>query len=124
MKTSGCRIFVCICAVVILLIFYFWDPAEENWWLKCPLYRFFGWQCPFCGSQRALHAFLHGRFVDAWRYNPALWVLAPYGCLFLLGQCSDRWREWASVRWCCRNRVVLGFFLSAVWWGIVRNLWF
>ena len=33
--------------------------------------------CPACGSTRALAAFFHGRFGEAWAYNANVLVTAP-----------------------------------------------
>lgn len=37
-----------------------------------------GWQCPGCGSQRAVHYLLNGHFAAAWQMNPLLLVAIPY----------------------------------------------
>lgn len=41
-----------------------------------------GYQCPGCGSQRAIHALLHGNIVDAFKFNAGfiigLLVIAIY----------------------------------------------
>jgi hypothetical protein len=39
--------------------------------------------CPACGSTRALAAFFHGRFAEAWAFNPNVAVTAP-GLLAML----------------------------------------
>ena len=43
----------------------------------CPLAAMTGMPCPGCGSTRALFLVLTGRFVEACRYNPCiyLWIL-------------------------------------------------
>ncbi len=43
----------------------------------CPLAAMTGFPCPGCGSTRALFLILTGRFVEAFRYNPCiyLWIL-------------------------------------------------
>jgi len=38
----------------------------------CPTRRYAGLYCPGCGSLRATHHTLNGRFALAWRHNPAL----------------------------------------------------
>lgn len=36
-----------------------------------------GHNCPGCGSQRMLHALLHGDFAAAWGYNAFLLIMLP-----------------------------------------------
>ena len=43
--------------------------------LRCPLYAATHIHCPVCGVTRATHALLHGRFLEAMRFN-ALWVVS------------------------------------------------
>lgn len=69
---------VLIAAAALLLAF---DPATTWWFPSCPFRTLTGWQCPLCGSLRALHALLRGSPADALACNPltvvclAAWVL-------------------------------------------------
>ena len=50
----------------------------------CAFYRLTGLYCPGCGSGRAVAALLHGRFLDAFRWNPLLFLLGiPAAAVFL-----------------------------------------
>jgi len=78
-----------------------WDPATTTWFPSCPFYAITGWQCPLCGSLRALHALLHGAPLAALTFNPltvtglAMWLVARdrtarfcfsgYGLTLLMG---------------------------------------
>jgi hypothetical protein len=59
-----------------------WDPATTMWFPSCPLYAISGWQCPLCGSLRAVHALLHGAPLAALTFNPltvaglGMWLVA------------------------------------------------
>jgi hypothetical protein len=59
-----------------------WDPATTAWFPSCPFYAITGWQCPLCGSLRAVHAVLHGAPLAAVTFNPltiiylAMWLVA------------------------------------------------
>ncbi|SEF74421.1 Protein of unknown function [Halpernia humi] len=65
--------------------YYFANPLSNSYFIKCPFKTLSGLDCPGCGSQRALHALLHGDIYRAFSYN-LLFVLAiPYvfvGILF------------------------------------------
>ena len=43
----------------------------------CLFRALFGVRCPGCGMTRALSCALHGRWRDAWRYNPLVVVVLP-----------------------------------------------
>jgi hypothetical protein len=54
----------------------FFDPAATWWFPSCPLFALTGWQCPLCGSLRALHALLTGSLAAAIRFNPLTTIAA------------------------------------------------
>ena len=53
------------------LVYYFLDPAM-GYLPECPFYHFTHLYCPGCGSQRGLHALLHGNISAALAYNPLM----------------------------------------------------
>jgi hypothetical protein len=84
------------------------DPATTWWFPSCPLYAWTGWQCPLCGSLRAVHALLHAAPLASLSFNP---LILPALGLWLIGR--DR-----TVAWCfsARALTVLAMF------GLLRNL--
>jgi Protein of unknown function (DUF2752) len=96
-----------------LFIFYRFDPSRY-FFPRCPLYWLTGLHCPGCGTQRALHALLHGRWQQAASHNllAALYVpvLAFGGLERLRAELSGRpWFGWLTVA------LVLAF-------AVLRNL--
>lgn len=68
-----------------LWFYYNYNPLSESFLLKCPFKMATGYDCPGCGSQRALHSLLHGEFSQAFSYNPLFILAIPYvivGILF------------------------------------------
>lgn len=61
-----------------LLFYYLFNPQSDRFLIKCPFKYFTGYDCPGCGSQRALHAALHGHFREAFSYNPLFIIALPY----------------------------------------------
>lgn len=74
---------VAIAIGAFIAIYYIFDPAN-NLFPKCLFYQLTGWECAGCGSQRMVHALLHGDFVAAWHYNPAILILSPVFVLMLI----------------------------------------
>ncbi|HEX8505093.1 MAG TPA: DUF2752 domain-containing protein [Hymenobacter sp.] len=54
--------------VGIAAVYFFLNPAHYPF-PRCPFYVLTGLYCPGCGSQRATHALLHGRVVQAASFN-------------------------------------------------------
>lgn len=55
--------------------------SPEDYMLPCLTKTLFGFECPGCGSQRALSLLFHGEFFSAYKMYPAIYTLIP---LFLI----------------------------------------
>lgn len=53
----------------MLSLYFLFSPEKVNIFPKCPFYSITNLHCPGCGSQRAIHAFLHGDIWTALQYN-------------------------------------------------------
>lgn len=78
-KTTVAAIAVIAAAVILYLGLN--DPTVSPA-PRCVFKMLTGWDCPGCGTQRAVHALLHGRVAQAWGYNAALFVLVPLAALY------------------------------------------
>ena len=102
-------------------VLYLFNPAQSRLFPPCPLRWLTGWQCPGCGSLRAVHQLLHGECAAAWAFNPLLLLMLPL-LVFLLGQqfrilLGPPAREMvlpASWTW--------GLLLLTLAWTVARNL--
>jgi hypothetical protein len=65
-------------ALVAAVVYFVLDPAQYALFPKCPFHTLTGWECPGCGSQRTIHALLHGEFRQAFFHNPLLTLSFPY----------------------------------------------
>ncbi|MBC7557266.1 MAG: DUF2752 domain-containing protein [Chryseobacterium sp.] len=75
-----------------LVFYYFINPLSTNFIIKCPFKSITGWDCPGCGSQRAVHELLHGNFKQAFFYNPLFIIALPYAFVGILF-------EWFSLKY-------------------------
>lgn len=105
-----CAAFLGLLGIGALAFLYAYDPRRIAFFPKCPFLALTGLQCPGCGTTRALHAALHGRLLEAVRFNPILVVAVPFVVALA---CRPQWAMRPVVGWA---------FLAAVlvWW-LLRN---
>ena len=113
---------VVVAAVAIaLLLFYALVDVDSGLMPRCPIKALTGFDCPGCGSQRMIHALLHGDFAGAWRQNPFLIVMIP---VMLAALVAELWRK----RFPRLNRVILSpasiavIIAATAIWTICRNI--
>jgi len=74
------NIYIKIIGVIVVLgvlsLYFFLDPTKIAIFPKCPFYSLTGIYCPGCGSQRAAHQFLHGHFIEGFKHNFLIGLLA------------------------------------------------
>ena len=104
------------------VVLYLRDPADGGIYPPCPFRTITGYDCPGCGTGRALHQLTHGRIGEAFSLNllamlalPVLGYLVVSTALFVVRGRGLRhvelplWAPWALMV------VVVGF-------AVVRNL--
>lgn len=81
-------IILIIGAVGLIIIYKYYNPSTSVLFPKCPFLSITGYQCPGCGSQRAIHQMLNLDFLSAFRYNALLILAIPYilGAVFFASQ--------------------------------------
>lgn len=109
--------------IILLAMYYLFDPVASIWTPKCPFRVLTGWQCPGCGLQRALHSLLQGNPWEAIRYNYFLLLAGPYVVLFgirtLMPQGKARERLTKRIE---DRRVVRLYVITFGVWLVVRNI--
>lgn len=113
---------VALAAVTAIIIYYaLHDPADGGRAPRCVFKALTGFDCPGCGSQRALHALLNGRIAEAWRYNAMLFFLVPVSAVFGVAEYApQRFPRLAAL---LLRPVTIALILALIlgWW-IIRNL--
>lgn len=74
-----------LCALIAVPVLFFNSPELPGNYPSCPWRQLTGGLlCPGCGSLRMLHCVLHGRFLDAFHYNPlGFFALPIIPCLII-----------------------------------------
>ncbi|MDO4738230.1 MAG: DUF2752 domain-containing protein [Bacteroidales bacterium] len=110
-------------AAAVLLFYAVIDPARHQWIPKCPLHMLTGWECPVCGTQRALHAMLHGEVRQAFQHNAFFVCSLPYLALLLIAEClKPSGRGTRFIHIIQKPLYLQAFFVLALLWGIIRNV--
>ena len=119
-KKKAAFILAVIAVVVLILVYALLDPASLPF-PRCPFLMLTGFKCPGCGSQRAIHALLHGDVAEAFRYNALLLIAIPWIalCLFAESRRTRNPRLYARLN----APLLIWLFLAMVliWW-VLRNI--
>jgi len=105
-----------------LALVYRFAPSENSFYPDCLFAKLTGWECPGCGSTRALYALLHLRVTEAMTLNPLftigfplvmVWALAQYVAVIRNGRTF-------AIRW--PKNAVAAALLATFAFGVLRNL--
>jgi len=111
-------------SVTVLAILYFVNPVGCKYMPKCIFKLLTGLSCPGCGMQRALHAFLNGRFAEAISYNYYLVLVWPYLLVFFIQRLFLREPLKEKVRRVIEGKpMVYTCILSTFAWIVIRNIY-
>lgn len=105
-------------ALALILVYGWFDPARFVLFPKCLFHTLTGWDCPGCGSQRALHALLHGRIGEAFSHNQLLILAVPY-----LGTASYLEYFNGKIRFPRLRKTLMGRQACIVIFGVVLLFW-
>lgn len=116
---------ITIIALGMCTMYYFIDPCRYKLIPKCPIKLMTTLDCPGCGFQRALHAFLHGNFIEAIHYNLFLLFAIPLTCIWYVNSIII---EHTSRQACkilllkLNSRIIYIYIFCYVCWFVVRNI--
>lgn len=111
---------IAVGAVVFACIYYFVSP-ESGGLPQCVLYRFTGLKCPGCGTQRFVHAALHGRWAEALEYNWFIPVLLIFIAVMIWVELTSASHPRRYARF-YRPAMIWGFLGALLLWAVVRNI--
>ena len=106
-----------------LYFYYSFNPTQHSFFIPCPFKYTTGYDCPGCGSQRAIHQLLHLNIGAAFRLNPLLVLSLP---LLIIGLGIKVWNYLFETTYRMKlfysNVFVYGFFLTTILFWVFRNI--
>ena len=109
-------------AIIAAAIYFTFDPEKPgNFFPKCLFLTVTGYKCPGCGSQRAIHALLHGDIATAFRHNAALLLFIPIVAVYAVA-------EWQRTKWLAfyekisRPGIITAIIVFIASWWVLRNV--
>ncbi|MDY6302085.1 MAG: DUF2752 domain-containing protein [Bacteroidales bacterium] len=119
------RTLIIILAIAALLVFgiiyYALDPSQSGMFPRCTFLTLSGYKCPGCGSQRAIHALLHGDVVGAFKYNALLLISIPWIALCLYAE-TQRIRNPRLYTRINAPQLMWLFLITVLLWWLLRNI--
>lgn len=103
-----------------ICVYFYFDPGDSAFFPRCPFLSLTGFQCPGCGSQRAIHSLLHGDITTAWNKNALLVASLPFVGLLVFSEMT-RLRHPKLYRALNSGMVIKICFAIVVAWWILRN---
>ena len=121
MRRSLIIILVLAALLVLGVVYFALDPSTSGIFPRCVFLSMTGYKCPGCGSQRAIHALLHGDVIGALWYNAFLLIAIPWIalCLFAESRRVRNPRQYARLN----SPLLIWLFLAMLllWW-LLRNI--
>lgn len=121
MRRSLIIILLAAALLVFGFIYYALDPSTSTVFPRCAFLSLTGYKCPGCGSQRAIHALMHGDVVSAFKYNALLLIAIPWITLCLFGE-TQRTRNPRLYARINAPLLMWFFLILVVLWWLLRNI--
>lgn len=115
--------FTFTCIVILGVLYLLYNVESERFLLPCIFQKLTGYQCPGCGTQRAIQSLLHLEFRQSIFYNPILFVAIPFIIiLFYLEQLNGKKRFPQLYRKISGKYSIIGVSVVIMVYWILRNI--
>ena len=121
MRRSLVIVLVLAALLVFGVIYFAIDPSTSGLFPRCTFLSLTDYKCPGCGTQRAIHALLHGDVAGAFKYNALLLVAIPWIALCLYAE-SRRLRNPRLYARLNAPLLIWLFLAMVLLWWLLRNI--
>lgn len=119
------RAWLVVSLILVLLggavFYYLFDPMESRFMPQCLFHRVTGLQCMGCGSQRMIHALLHGDIAGAFAANAFGLVLLPF-IVFMIWTETQRTKRPRLYQKVFSPIAITTLIILLILWLVVRNI--
>ena len=120
-------VFFCLVIIlfVLLVITYGkFNPENSHFYPKCPFKLLTGYECPGCGSQRAIHYLLNLNIGSAFKANALLVFSIPYVLLLFVAELlKSRNRFFMRLyKILFSSKAIWIVFVIVIFWWFARNI--
>jgi hypothetical protein len=107
----------------LVFLYFRFDPASTSFFPECPFHLLTNFDCPGCGSQRAIHSLLQGNIRQAADFNFLLVLFLPFLAINfgfkIYSVLNKKEVKWKAVNHPVTPKIVFG--LVVLFW-VVRNM--
>ena len=119
--SPGLAVLLLLVGAAPLAVLFLFNPAQSAFYPFCLFHKFTGYQCPGCGSLRALHQVLHGNLLEALRLNALLVLTLPFW-IWVAGRTLASLLGWKVHPLRIGPGWLWGSLILVLAFGILRNL--
>ena len=110
------KFIVGILVLLLVSLYYFFNPTVSNFFPKCPFHTITGLYCPGCGSQRAIHDLMHLNIFEAINHNALMFFAFTFGIgLYLYSE-----KKFSDLIYHPKSPLII--FGIIFLFGVLRNL--
>lgn len=106
---------------ILVYIYYIINPTESEWIPKCAFKQLTGYECPSCGSQRAIHKLLHGDIRNAFMLNPFAFISALYLLTIIYTTVSESQIAEKIKKYILHKYTIYAYLTLLFAWWFIRN---
>lgn len=110
-----------IAGLVGLVCLYYFVSPQSGLLPQCTIYKLTGLKCPGCGTQRFVHAAIHGRWLEALSYNWFIPLLLAFLGVMVWIEFTATTHPGRYARF-YHPAMIWGFLGVLVLWTVVRNI--
>lgn len=110
---------VVIFLLLLLLIYIYLNISTFfNFVFDCPIKTFTGFYCPGCGITRMFKSIFEGKFYQAFRYNPLVFLLFIFVFIYLILDVFFH----EDIKKILNKNLLIYILLIILVYGIIRNI--